>query len=150
MEARRDKGQEPSRGRSLAAGRGKDNFFDDTNDDDFSSYFSKKNKTTNPFEEDEDADLMSTTSKKSPVSGRYVDDSSYSGIPEEKPVSARELYLQEVQAIKERTLDTTHKSLRLIDESEAIGTVAAQVRQFRGIFNTFQFENKQGLGLLIA
>ncbi|OQV15586.1 putative Synaptosomal-associated protein 29 [Hypsibius exemplaris] len=74
------------------------NFFDDSHDDDFSSYFNKKRSSTKPFGDDD----------------------------EEATSSPRSSPQEEVQAIQERTLGTTDRSLRLIDESEAIGAVAAQ------------------------
>ena len=106
----------------------KDNFFDDSHDDDFSSYFQNKKKSSNPFGEDEED--FSTSPSGGNHHGFWSDPhtATSSRLLEEKPLTAKDLYQQEVQAIQERTLNTTERSMRLIDESEAVGVAAAQVR----------------------
>ncbi|XP_055334465.1 synaptosomal-associated protein 29-like [Paramacrobiotus metropolitanus] len=106
-------------GKSQPKQNSKTNFFDDNQDDDFSSYFrSNKKASSNPFE-DEDSPDVAPRRKPDQGGAPYGD-------AHEKLLSPRELYQQEVQTIQDRTLHMTAKSLLVIDESEAVGTAAAQ------------------------
>ncbi|GAU88191.1 hypothetical protein RvY_00935 [Ramazzottius varieornatus] len=128
-----------SRGGAKQASR---NFFDADNDDDYSSYFKKK--SSNPFDDEDDwgtpASPVVERGKFTPSDQQraYSDLPSRSNYnygsrplnlqasPTEVPFSQQETYQQKIQAINDRTLATTTRSLQLIDESEAVGTAAAQ------------------------
>ena len=133
MEKSRNGGA-PSRGDTRQASR---NFFDADHDDDFSSYFKKK--STNPFDDEDESDgpLEAFQHRKSCSEDEprgFGSRSNYpnspfdlKNSPEEKPFPSQQTHLQKIQAINDRTLATTTRSLQLIDESEAVGTAAAQV-----------------------
>ena len=94
------------------------NFFDDDQDYDYSSYFGPKPPK----------DVTTNQSGKNFIPPQTKDFFSPDGPNEEKMLSNRELYYRELQAIQERTLNATSRSLGVLADTEKVGTMAAQVK----------------------